>query len=257
MKSWWRAMLGYPPTWFAAIVLALVGWGVITVLEPPRVLLVVLIGLLAAAALGWPATMAATGTLDKLQFEVPRVVEVDPAELAGLERELTRLSDRQPVEQLAALQQKHQSLVNILERRLDAGELTYSRYRATAQQVFNSALHNLHEIGVAYESISTIDETYIDRRLAEIAEQELDRANAPDDEATARERASLEQRRDLRAAQRRRIAQLLAQNESALTALNRTAIALADVPIGKRPEDADAAMSALEELAERAAKYAT
>jgi hypothetical protein len=50
---------------------------------------------------------------------------------------------------------------------------------------------------------------------------------------------------------------LLAQNESALTALNRTATALADVPIGKRPEDADAAMEALDELAARASKYAS
>ena len=60
----------------------------------------------------------------------------------------------------------------------------------------------------------------------------------------------------MRTSQRRRIAQLLAQNESALTALDRTTTALADVPIGKKPEDADAAMAALEELADRAVKYA-
>jgi hypothetical protein len=60
----------------------------------------------------------------------------------------------------------------------------------------------------------------------------------------------------MRTTQRRRIAQLLAQNESALTALDRTTTALADVPIGKKPEDADAAMAALEELADRASKYA-
>jgi hypothetical protein len=77
-----------------------------------------------------------------------------------------------------------------------------------------------------------------------------------DDASSDRERTTLEQRRDLRQAQRRKIAQLLAQNESALTALNRTATALADVPIGKRPEDADAAMEALDELAARASQYA-
>ena len=70
-------------------------------------------------------------------------------------------------------------------------------------------------------------------------------------------RRANEQRRDLRQTQRSKIARLLAQNESALTALNRTATALADVPIGKRPEDADAAMEALDELAARASKYAS
>ena len=61
----------------------------------------------------------------------------------------------------------------------------------------------------------------------------------------------------MRTYQRRRIAQFLAQNEAAMTSLDRTTTALADVPIGKRPEDTDAAMAALEELADRASKYAT
>ena len=74
--------------------------------------------------------------------------------------------------------------------------------------------------------------------------------------AAERERATLERRRDLRHTQRRRIAQLLAQNESALTALDRTTTALADVPIGKKPEDADAAMAELEALADRTGDYA-
>jgi hypothetical protein len=141
-------------------------------------------------------------------------------------------------------------LINVLTRRLDAGELTFGRYLSTSQQVFTSGLDNLHEVALAYESISTIDETYIDRRLTELA------GDDSDVEAATRERDTLERRRELRTTQRRKIAQLLAQNESALTALDRTTTALADVPIGKKPEDADAAMVALEELADRAAKYA-
>jgi hypothetical protein len=251
MKSWWRAVVSYPPTWLAAGVLALTVWAIIAVFDPPGFLVGVLVGLAFLAALGWPLTMSATGTLSTLQFAIPRVQEVDPQELAALTAELETLPDSQPAEQLAALQQKRQSLVKVLERRLDAGELTYSRYLATSQQVFNSALHNLREVAVAYESISTIDEGYIDRRLAELADDDSD------DASVTRERSTLGQRRELRTTQRRKIAQLLAQNESALTALNRTTTALADVPIGKRPEDADAAMAALDELADRAAKYAT
>ena len=136
----------------------------------------------------------------------------------------------------------------MLQHRLDAGELTYARYLATSQQVFSSALDNLHEVAVASESISTIDETYIDRRLTELASDDSD------PEAAERERATLERRREMRATQRRSIAQLLAQNESALTALDRTTTALADVPIGKKPDDADAAMAELEALADRAGR---
>ncbi|MAT06240.1 MAG: hypothetical protein CL424_14475 [Acidimicrobiaceae bacterium] len=250
MTSWWRAIVSYPPTWFAAAVLGLAVWAIVALFDPSGVLIGVLVALALLAALAWPLTMSATGTLTKLQFAIPRVEEVDPTELARLTAELEALHDAQPAEQLVALQQKRQSLINVLERRLDAGEITYSRYVATAQQVFNSALHNLREVAVAYESISTIDDAYIERRLVELADDQHD------DESVLRERATLEQRRELRLLQLRKIAQLLAQNESALTALNRTTTALANVPIGQRPEDADAAMAALDELADRAAKYA-
>jgi len=250
VTSWSKAVVRYPPTWIAAVLLGATIWLVLTVLDPPALFVVVLIVFAVVAAVAWPFTMSATGTLAKLQFEIPRVEDVDPAEIAALRAELEVLTDTQPIEQLDALLSKRQSLINVLQRRLDAGELTYARYLSTSQQVFASALDNLHEVAVAYESISTIDETYIDRRLAELVDDDSDV------DAATRERDTLERRRDLRATQRRRIAQLLAQNESALTALDRTTTALADVPIGKQPEDADAAMAALEELADRAAKYA-
>ena len=250
VTKWTKAVVSYPPTWIAAVLLGATVWLVLTVLDPPGVFVIVLIVLAVIAAAAWPFTMSATGTLAKLQFEVPRVEEVDPTEIAALRAELDALVDTQPTEQLDALLSKRQSLINVLERRLDAGELTYARYLSTSQQVFASALDNLHEVAVAYESISTIDEPYIARRLAELD------ADDSDAEAADRERATLERRRELRNDQRRRIAQLLAQNEAALTALNRTTTALADVPIGKKPEDADAAMDAPEALADRAAKYA-
>lgn len=251
MTSWGRAVATYPPTWIVAAIVAAIVWLFLELLDPPGMLVAVLVVLAVVAVAAWPFTMSATGTLAKLQFAVPRVEPVDPAVIAALRARLVALPDTQPVEQLDALVQKRASLEGVLQHRLDAGEMTYARYLASAQQVFNAALDNLHEIAVATDSISTIDEGYIDRRLAEL---DTDDADA---DAAARERDTLEQRRELRTTQRRRIAQFLAQNESALTALDRTATALADVPIGKKPEDAEAAMAALEELAARTADYAT
>ena len=250
MKSWSRSVVSYPPTWIAAVLLGATVWIVLTIIDPSGVFVAILIVLALLAIIAWPFTMSASGTLAKLQFEIPRVEEVDQEEIAALRAQLEPLDDSQPTEQLDALLQKRQSLINVLQRRLDAGELTYARYLSTSQQVFSSALGNLHEVAVANESISTINETYIDRRLAELADDDSDV------ESAERERATLERRREMRTSQRRRIAQLLAQNESALTALDRTTTALADVPIGKKPEDAEAAMAALEELADRAVKYA-
>ena len=79
-------------------------------------------------------------------------VEIDPNEIASLRAELGALADTQPTEQLDALLQKRQSLINVLQHRLDAGELTYARFLGTSQQVFSSALDKLHEVGVAAES---------------------------------------------------------------------------------------------------------
>jgi len=250
MKTWWKAIATYPPTWAAVAIVGVATWGLLAWLEPPGPLTVALVVLAVGAVVAWPLTMTTTGKLTELQFAIPRVEDVDPAELAALAAELDGLDDTQPAEQLAALQEKRRSLIAVLERRLDSGELTYARYLATAQQVYASALDNLHEVAVAIESISTIDERYVQRRLSELA------SDHADEESAGRERETLERRLELRDTQRRKIARLMAQNEAALTSLNRTTTALADVPIGKRPEDADAAMAALEELADRAGQYA-
>lgn len=248
--TWWRAVAGYPPTWLAAFILLVSTAALFVILDPSGLFAAILLGLAAILVVAWPLTMAMTGTLNQRQFTPPTIQDIDPVELDTLAAELARLDDPQPAEQLAALPGKRASLLAVLQRRLDSGELTYSRYLASAQQVYATAIDNLHEVSVASESISTIDEGYVRRRLAEL------RNDRADEESAVRERETLERRLELRDSQRRRIARLLAQNEAALTALDRTSTALADVPMGKRPEDADVAMAALEELADRASKYA-
>ena len=248
MKSWWKAVVAYPATWIAIALVALGIWIILALLEPPFFMTVILLAIGTLAIIAWPIAMSATGTLARLQFEAPKLPEVGEEEMAQLTAELEGLDDPRPANQLKAIQEKRDNLVEVLNRRLEAGELTYARYLSTAQQVYLAALDNLSEVAVALRSISAIDNEYIDSRLEDLADQEGETADA--------ERASLNDRRSLREGQEKRIADLLAQNESAMTLIDRTATALADAPIGKEPQDADAAMAALREMAERASKYA-
>jgi hypothetical protein len=127
--------------------------------------------------------------------------------------------------------------------------LTYARYRSSAQQVFVAVVSNLREVLIAKKSISAIDPGYIDARLVE--------PQAEEGGSTEAEISSLQDRYALVATQEAKVTHLLARNESAMTVLDRTSTALADAPIGLAPQDAEAAMAALEELANRASKYAT
>ena len=248
MKTWWRAVASYPPSWIAiaAVVAAVVA--ILLLLEPstPFTLLVIGVGIVAIAA--WPVLLATSGTLSSIQFQAPKLPEVSAGELRILRAELEQLSDPRPAYQLQAIGEKRDNLTSILDERLQSGELTYSRYQSTAQQVYLAVIGNLREVAIAKKSVRAIDIDYIDNRLEEL--------RAGDDEAQT-EITSLEDRRALATTQDAKATYLLAQNESAMTLLDRTATALANAPIGISTQDAEAAMEALNDLADRAGKYAT
>ncbi len=251
MKNWWQAMMSYPATWAVVTIVVATVAAIVVLLEPPGFMIAILLGLAAVSLAGWPLALTMTGTLNRLQFSLPQITAVDEDEMAKLVDELKELEDPRPTRQLKSLTQKRDNLADVLGRRLDAGEVTYARYLTTAQQVYESTLENLHEVAVAQRSISAIDSEYIDTRLAEIT------ARGSAAEADESERKSLEGRQALRDSQQTKVAALLAENEAAMTLLDKTATSLANAPIGRTPEDAKAAMAALEELADRAGRYAT
>ena len=248
-QPWWKAVLTYPPTWAAGALLALLTVVFVTVLDPPSSMLVATAVVVVLAAVGWPFAMSATGMLSSRQFAVDDADDADRLATAELAAELSAMDDSQPIEQLVALGQKRAALIRVLDRRLDRSELTYTRYVSTSEEVYTSALDNLREVAVAIESLGSIDTGYIKRRIAE-----LDR-NGAAGESAQRERESLQQRSSLREGQMDRIEKLLAQNEAALTTLASATNSLAEVPVGSRPEDADDAMAALDELAARARMF--
>ncbi|MBE9554687.1 MAG: hypothetical protein IMF05_14585, partial [Proteobacteria bacterium] len=154
--------------------------------------------------------------------------------------------------QLRLLRDKLEGLTQVLKRRLDSGEMTYGRYLGMAQEVYGAALDNLHEVAVALRSVSTIDPGYLQKRLGEL---EHERQRSDDHE---RELKALRDRDTLLEDTNRRVAQLMAQNESALTVIDQTSAALAATRTeqGHATLDAETAMAELEQLAGRAGKYA-
>jgi len=248
MKSWWRAVGTYPPSWIAVGAVVVSVGLILALLQPPALLAAAVIVIGIVAIVVWPLLLSGTGTLRQLQFKAESLPEVSELELRMLGDELERLDDPRPAYQLQAIKEKRDNLTAMLGRRLQTGELTYSRYQSTAQQVYLAVISNLREVAVAMGSISTIDPDYIDARLATL--------RGESNESTQAEISSLEDRRALATTQQAKVTYLLAQNESAMTLLDRTSTALADAPIGLAPQDAEAAMEALEELADRASRYA-
>lgn len=178
--------------------------------------------------------------------------EAQRARLAELEADFRELDFAQGTSQINLLRDKLGSLTEILKRRLDSGEMTFGRYLGMAQEVHGAALDNLHDVAVALRSASTIDADYIRNRL-----QELDREKNQT-EVHEREYKALHGRSALLEDQTKRVGQLMAQNESAMTVIDQTAAALAATRTsqGHAKLDAETAMTELEQLAARAGKYA-
>ncbi len=171
--------------------------------------------------------------------------------MARLSTDLAKVEAHQGLAQLELLDQKLASLMEILKRRLNAGELTQLRYLDAAEQVYLSAIDNLHEIYIALTSVGTIDRERIDQRLSEL--RALGSQAAP---AIAQIDA-LSQSRSMLEKQTARVETLFAQNEQAMTALDHAATALADARISKGAAsvDIDHALRELEILAKRAGSY--
>ncbi len=250
MSGWFRTVAAYPATWFAIALVIVAELLIFTWFDPPLLIALILVALGAFAIISWPITMSATGTLDQLRFPTVDLTAQDPADLEALREDLAELDDPRPLRQLEMLQHKRENLIDVLEKRLDAGEITFSRYLGTAQKVYTSAVNNLSEVAVSLQSVSAIDPQYVDDRLTQLSGTQI----SPD---AQHERSTLESRRSLYAEQQSKVSALLTRNEEALTAIDHTATALADAPMGGEPIDAELAMDELVELAQRAKRYSS
>jgi hypothetical protein len=172
--------------------------------------------------------------------------------LKQLGKGLTDVGCVQGVAQLDLLKRKFDAMSAVLMQRLDAGELTYSRYLDTAEQVYLSAIDNLEEAAISLRSVSTIDSQELEARLAEL------RGTGGQHGSSQQEIETLEERRSLHVRQVDKVAHLLVQNETAMTALDHASAALADARMGKGHAtlELDQALKDLDQLARRAGSYA-
>lgn len=170
--------------------------------------------------------------------------------LQALERELSELGLERGVHQLEEFGAKLANLKRILGQVLNANELTYGRYLGIAEQVYLSAIDNLHEAALSRQSIQTIDLGYVDRRM-----REIEKGGVQPEEAAELE--SLRARRELHAEQLAKVEELLARNETAMTQMDMAAAAIAAIKTGPRSAriDFETAMGELTRLAATAQRY--
>jgi hypothetical protein len=155
-------------------------------------------------------------------------------------------------EQLDKLQAKFDSLVELLADKLDTSELTYNRYLGIAQEVFLSGIDNLAAVVSVLKSISEIDVEYISEHLKQL------RSSAdPEALEVQEEIKTLETRLQMRQEQLNKIKHLLLENEEAMTQLDETTVAIADMDTGQGEAEIDMenSMKALAEITERAPRY--
>jgi hypothetical protein len=179
--------------------------------------------------------------------------------LASLEKDLLECSSikggehyaLQGVEQFRRIQEKYQNVLDLLEQKLSSGELTFGRFSGAAEQVYLSTLNNLKQVVATLQSAGTIDPGYIEGRLEQLGMLKQK------SEADGKEVDTLKKRRALREEQLDKINHLLTRNEEAMTEMETTTAAIADMQTDGSfaATDFDHAITLLQELAQRAHMY--
>ncbi|MEK6698987.1 MAG: hypothetical protein AABZ10_08085 [Nitrospirota bacterium] len=157
----------------------------------------------------------------------------------------------QGINQFQDIQEKIVNFRDVLGKKLNPQEMTFSRYLGSAEQVYLSVLDNLDKMSIILESISTIDVSYIEDRLQAL--RKLKTLTAADEE----EGKTLHERRKLRDDKLQEVNVLLTENEQAMTEIEKATVSLVSITRSRATVDMETARKQLEELASRAHQYAS
>jgi hypothetical protein len=171
----------------------------------------------------------------------------------SLKQDLIHLGCPEGAQQFDKLQAKFDSLDELLLDKLDPNELTFKRYRGIALEVFLSGVDNLAAVVSALKSISEIDVDYIDKHVKQLRQT----ATEHEDRKIQKEIDALETRLKVRQKQLDKIKRLLLENEQAMTQLDGTTVAIADMDTGQDEAEVDMenSMIALAGITERAKRF--
>jgi cell shape-determining protein MreC len=170
-----------------------------------------------------------------------------------LEKELIKQNFPDGAQQLKRFKEKYDSLNELLQAKLDTGEMTYSRYNGIAQEVLHSGYDNLRNICQSLMSVSEINAPVIKKKLNSLSQLINQDADAKEQYETLKERLEVRQR------QLDKIKHLTLENEKAMTLIDTTAAAIADMDAGQDEAkvDMENSMKMLAEMAERAYEYSS
>lgn len=171
--------------------------------------------------------------------------------LKDLRQDLVEHGELDGAEQVDKLKLRIESLEELLKEKLNEGEITYGRYLGIAKQVYFSGIDNLQNVLNALKSIKAIIPNHVNTRL-----QKLKTISNPDN-SVVEEITALETRKQLRENQLIKVKNLLLQNEAAITQLDKTTVAIAEMQTvkGKADVDMETAMAELAAITERARDY--
>ncbi|WP_148252719.1 cobyrinic acid a,c-diamide synthase [Aidingimonas lacisalsi] len=144
------------------------------------------------------------------------------------------------------LYSRYRHVSALIESRFDASELTFERSRQLIIDVCLGAVDTLHDMASQASSVAGVDSDFVRRRLEREGNQ-----------LTVAERVALKRRLQLVDETERHLRDLSARNESALTALDDTAVAMARLDTGRTQAkvSADQALAELRRFIDRAPRY--
>jgi hypothetical protein len=145
------------------------------------------------------------------------------------------------------LNKKFAAFQDVLNIKMNKGELTYIRYLTMAEQVYLSAIDNLNDAVSSLKSIAGIDMPLLEKQLSQLGDSGLDKEKAQ----------ALNNRKELYQSAHTHVDKLLLENEHAMTEIDRASNQLAKISSqsGHAVLDIEDAMAELRDMAQRAEKY--
>lgn len=142
-------------------------------------------------------------------------------------------------------------LLEVLERKLSVGELTFSAFAGPAEQVADSVLDNLGTVVTILKGVRSIDSLDLQRRLEGL------RSIEGPSELDLEEISTLEKRLSLYREQMNRVDRILVENEKAITKIEEATAKIGDMQTHERYSDVELETAVLDlaRVAERTQSY--